>query len=99
MADTSSFAQYKRMSGTAAGTTVFMDRNGSFEGVIIGTNKEGTVTFYDVATAAGTAAGNYIVAVNNNSGTIPTRVEMGFRVKNGLVGVSGGTTDVTVVYN
>lgn len=99
MPDTASFSQYKRISGTAAGTTVVMNRNGSLERIILGSNKTGTISFYDVASSDGTASTNFIMAIDNTSGTIPSSVECGFRVKAGLVAVTGGTTDILAVYN
>jgi len=99
MADIASQASYQHLAGTAAGTSVVLDRNGSLERVIFNQNQTGTVTFYDVATAAGSAAGNLITTMNNNVGSIPTSVEVGARVRYGLVAVVGGTTDFTVVYN
>lgn len=92
-------SSYSRLSGTAAGTTVVSSIPGSFERLIVGGNKEGTATFYDSATAAGTSSTNFIVAVNNNSGSIPTSIEIGIRTKLGLTAVVGGTTDLTVVYS
>lgn len=91
-------ASYYPVSGTAAGTTVITPNPGSFERIIVGDNKTGTATFYDSATAAGTASTNLIIAVNNNSGSIPMSVEVGCRVKSGLVAVLGGTTALTVIY-
>jgi hypothetical protein len=98
MSATSSNA-YLRVSGTAAGTTVVLDHAGNVDRLIFGSNKTGTVSFYDVATAAGSAAGNLIMTVQNTSGTMPISTECGFGVKRGLIAVTGGTTDVVVVYS
>lgn len=94
-----SYGQYTRVSGTAAGTTVISARSGMFLRVISGNNKTGTATFYDSSTAAGSAATNYIIAVNNTSGTEPVGLEVGTRFKNGLIAVVGGTTDMTVIWD
>lgn len=90
--------QWQRISGTAAGTTTLISgREGFFHRVIIPTQKEGTVTFYDVNGA--TTSASEIAAISEfGAGTIPQHVDMGFRVRNGLVAVSGGTTDLVVVY-
>lgn len=92
-------AQWKRVSGTAAGTTVVFARNGSFERIVLGQNKTGTATFYDTDSASGTAATNYIATIDNTSGTVPHSVEVGIAVKKGLTVVVGGTVDMTVIYN
>lgn len=87
-----------RLSGTAAGTTVCITaRSGIFQRVVVGGNYTGTATFYDSATAAGTTATNYICSFNNNSGSVPMNVEVGCRVKDGLVAVLGGTTEMTAI--
>ena len=99
MVNSASQSEYRHIIGTAAGTTVLLDRNGGFERVILNKNQTGTVTFYDVATAAGSTAANLITVMNNNVGSIPTGVELGCRVKYGLVAVVGGTSDFTVVFN
>ena len=91
--------QYTRISGTGAGTTVINPNAGNFYRVVVGGNFTGTATFYDSATAGGSAAANYIIAMNNNSGTIPMNVEIGARTKNGLIAVVGGTTDMTVIWD
>ena len=90
--------QYTRVSGTAAGSTVVCARNGVLANLVIGADKEGTVTFYDSATAAGTSATNLMFAINNNSGSIPTNVLINTRVRDGIVAYKGGTTDMTVVW-
>lgn len=92
-------ANYLRVSGTAAGTTVVSSSAVSnFLRVLPNQNQTGTVTFYDSATAAGTSAAGFIAIMNNNVGSLPTSVPIGIRTKNGLVAVVGGTTDVTVVW-
>lgn len=92
--------QYTQISGTAAGTTVVSPAPVStFSRVVFNQNQTGTVTFYDSATAAGSAATNLITTMNNNVGSIPTSVEVGLRTKNGLIAVVGGTTNFTVVWD
>lgn len=86
-----------RVSGTAAGTTLVLGRAGQFARVIVPATRTGTASFYDSSTAAGTTAGNFLFAVANTTGSIPTSIEAGFRVKDGLAVVVGGTTDFTVV--
>jgi hypothetical protein len=99
MPDLSSQAQYKHIVGTAAGTTVVLDRNGTFERVVFNQNQTGTVTFYDTPLAAGSTSANLISVMNNNVGSLPMSVNVGARVRTGLVAVVGGTTDFTVIYN
>jgi hypothetical protein len=89
--------QQTRISGTAAGTTEIRDADANFVRVIIPTLKTGTVSFYDTTIALGTSSASFLCDIQNTVGTIPQSVEMGFRVRNGLVGVSGGTTDLLVV--
>ncbi len=103
MADLVSQSQYKRIAATAAGTTVLLDRNGSFERVLFNQNQTGTVTFYDVPTIQGTTAAttsaSLIGVMNNNVGSVPVAVPLMCRVRYGLVAVTGGTVDFTVIYN
>lgn len=99
MADNTSQSSYQHVLGTVAGTTVFLDRGGSFERVLFNQNQTGTVTFYDVATAGGSTSANLIATMNNNVGSLPASVDIGARVRYGLVGVHGGTVDYTVVFN
>lgn len=97
MADNTFLGSYYRFSGTAAGTSVVLDRSGEVRRIIFPANKTGTVSLYDVATAAGTAATNFITDIPNTVGSIPSSMECGFRVKHGLTVVGGGTTDMTFV--
>ena len=88
---------YQRVSGTAAGTTTLLTSKGNFHRMITPLVKTGTATFYD--NASGTSAATHIVEVSNAiAGTVP-QYEMGFRVKDGLTVVIGGTTDFVVVYD
>lgn len=94
--------QYTRVSGTAAGSAVITASSGRvFKGLVIGDEKEGTVTFYDAATAAGTSASNLIASVRNQTGgtTTPLSLDFEITVNNGLVAYKGGTTDMVVVWN
>ena len=89
-------AQWQRVNGTAAGTTVVKAAPTVFYGVLIGQNKTGTVTFYDNAT--GTSATSLMTNVDNTSGTRPLFVPIGAQMKKGLVAEVGGTTDMLVIY-
>lgn len=91
-----SASQYKSISGTAAGTVNLFARSGNLVRVIIPANLTGTVTFYDSSTAATTSQD--IVSLPCTVGTIPTSVEIGCAVKDGLTYVLGGTTGLTVIY-
>jgi hypothetical protein len=88
---------WTRVSGTAAGTTTITGHYGNLKSIVMGENKTGTVSFYDVAGA--TTAATQIFALNNTSGTSPLAIDVNCRFKNGLVAVTGGTTDMTVFWN
>lgn len=98
MADLVPQAQYKRVTATAAGTTVLLDRGGAIVRMIPNNNQTGTLTLYDVATAGGSASTNFICLIPNTQGTANTPVELGFRTKAGCIAVTGGTVDATFVY-
>lgn len=88
---------YIRISGTAAGTTNVLDRKGNFHRVIVPITKTGTATFYDQN--AGTSATTLLGEVSNAvAGSVLPNREFGFRVRDGLTVVTGGTTDFIVVY-
>jgi hypothetical protein len=89
-------AQWQRISGTAAGTTVVKASETTLYGVVIGQNKTGTVTFYDHA--SGTSATSKLGSVDNTCGTQPTSLDIGARMRNGIVAETGGTTDMLVIY-
>lgn len=88
--------QWSRISGTAAGTTVISASPSALMSVTAGGNYTGTISFYDVATAAGSTSTNFMLAINNNSGSVPYTISPQVWAKNGLVAVVGGTTDVLV---
>lgn len=90
--------QYYHLSGTQAGTVLISDHSGALGNVILPANKTGTVDFYDSDTLAGTSSSNLIFSVPQTSGTIASNMMCGFRLRKGLVAVSGGTTDMTIVY-
>jgi hypothetical protein len=89
-------AQYKRISGTGAGTTVVLDRPGNWRCLFIGQTKTGTVTLYDVATASGTAAGNFVTEIVNANSGVPIASTPNLKMRYGLVAVAGGTTDLLI---
>lgn len=97
MAQPVSSGQAVRISGTSGASTLVRSRGANVLRVIIPTTKTGTVSLYDAATTAGTAAGNFIMDVQNTAGTVPTSAELGFTTKDGLVAVKGGTTDLVLV--
>lgn len=88
--------QWTRISGTAAGTTVISDQPANLISVTGGANKEGTVTLYDTNVAGGSTATNHMIAINNNSGSIPFTITPMVATRKGIVAVVGGTTDVLV---
>lgn len=92
---------YNHLSGTAAGTTVVFARSGTFHGITFGLSKTGTIDVYDSATAAGTAAGNLVLSVDNaiNAGNLPSTLAVDAGLKNGLTVLQSGTTDVVILYN
>lgn len=88
--------QWTRVSGTAAGTVAVSVGPAAIRRVIIGANKEGTVTFYD--NLGGTSAATQVMAFNNNSGSIPTSLPIDAQFRNAITVAKGGTTDLTVVW-
>lgn len=89
--------QYKRVSGTAAGTTVIKADSGYLKGIVMGQNKTGTIALYDHA--SGTSSTSLLTNINNTSGTAPVSIDFDIRFRNGLVAELGGTTDILVIYN
>jgi hypothetical protein len=88
--------QWTRISGTSVGTTTVSTRDGVLSNIVIGADKEGTVTFYD--SASGTSDATEMLVLNNNAGSIPTNISVNARLKSGLIAVTGGTTDLTVTW-
>lgn len=91
-------AQFKRVNGTSAGTTVVKDSRTVLYGILLGQNKTGTATIYNTNVAGGTAAANYFAAIDNTSGTIPQSLQLGAAFNKGITVVTGGTTDMTFIY-
>jgi len=94
-----SSAQFTIVSGTAAGTTVVAARSANLFRVYIPANRTGTVSLYDCNTAAGTSATNAITDIACTVGSIPTSVEFGFCTHKGLTCVTGGTTNIMVIWD
>lgn len=89
-----------RVAGTAAGTTVVLDRNGVLGSVFCGVPTAGTVAFHESKTAAGAAAGNllFTMDMNQSAGTAldsSTNNHFNWDV-NGLTVIVSGTTDFVV---
>lgn len=87
-------AQWARVQGTIAGTTTLKTGKSALYTVLIGTNQTGTVTFYDDTTGTTT----FFASVVNTTGTQPTSLAIGARLRKGLTVVKGGTVDMTVMY-
>lgn len=85
--------QVVHLSGTAAGTTVLIDRPCVVERFIIPASATGTVTIHDSATGS---TGAVFVLVNDTV-DFPTSLECGFQLRNGLSYVTGGTTSLYAV--
>ena len=92
-----SFGQAIRVEGTAAANQLVRGRSANLLRVVIPAGQTGTVTFYDAALAAGTAATNLVMSIPNTVGTTPTSVEVGATFKNGIVASKGGTVDMVIV--
>jgi len=92
-----SLYQWTRLSGTTAGTTTIATTSGGLKSIVMGDNAEGTVTFYD--SSSGTSSATEIFAINNNVGSIPTALDVNVNFKSGLVAVTSGTTDMTVMWS
>jgi len=88
--------QWKRVSGTVAGTTVVKASSSVLKGIVFGQNKTGTVSIYDNAT--GTASGIF-QSFDNTSGTVPQSIEINAQMRKGIVAEIGGTTDCVVIYD
>jgi hypothetical protein len=70
-----------------------LERPGNLRNIFVGQTQTGTVSFYDSSSAEGTASTNYMGDVVNT--TIANhRVDL--RLRNGLVAITGGTTDLLV---
>ena len=93
---------YTKCSGTAAGTTVIMERPGYLDKIIFPASATGTITLYDCDTAAGTSAANAVIVLDQNKvGTatgMPYVFPVGARMVSGLTAVVGGTTSYTVIW-
>lgn len=83
----------------SGGTSVTLvhNRPGVLHRVIYGGTFVGTITFYDSATLAGTAAGNQILSFGDPTTTFPQVLTMGINFKDGLVYTATGTPLVTIV--
>ena len=97
MAQDSRIGQAIQVQGTAAGTTVIRPRACELLRIILPSNQTGTATFYDTAIAGGTAASNYVLAVAQTAGSIPSGFEVGAAVSKGLTVVVGGTVNFSVI--
>jgi len=91
-----SYPQWQRISGTASGTTNVTVNPSALYRVYVPANRTGTASFYDHS--AGTAGTSFMFDLANTTGTIPTSIEIGVRLRNGLTVVTGGTTDFLVAY-
>lgn len=90
-------AQYYRVAGTTAGTTVIKAEKTALYNIVIGQTKTGTVTFYD--NASGTASGYLMDVINSAAaGGLPVSLVINARLRKGLTVVVGGTTDMLVMY-
>ena len=59
----------------------------------------GTVMLYDSSTTGGTSASNVIGTLGIPMTSVAGAVELGFRVKNGIVYTSTGTPNITLVWD
>ena len=91
-------SQFTVVSGTAAGTTVIASRSANLVRVFVPANRTGTVSFYDCDTAAGTTATNAITDIACTVGSIPVSIEFGISTCKGITCVTGGTTNLVVIY-
>ena len=78
---------------TTATTTVVSGFAGTLYRIIIGTTSAGAITLYDNATeASGTVIARLKVSISEGS------YAFGCKLQNGLVVVTAGASDITVVY-
>ncbi len=94
MAQPISGAAWKRINGTAIGTTTIVAEPAVLHSIVIGTSVTGTVDFYDDAT--GSVTGNFMFTMQNTGGSVPQNVIVDAQLKNGLSYVKSGTTDMMV---
>lgn len=96
MAQPVSYAQYKLISGTAAGTAVICPHSSALVSVFIPANATGTVVLYNDASGVST---DIIGTVTCTVGSIPTSIPFGCNLKNGLAYSGAGTYNMTVIYD
>ena len=85
--------------GTAGpGTIVVKNTSGNLYRLVVAGTYVGSVTFHDAATAAGTTATSAIVTVGLPGLTTPRDVEIGVRVRTGLVYEVTGTIGGAMTY-
>jgi len=89
--------QFKRISGTVAGTTIISVESTNLHAILIGENKTGTVTFYNDGTTTTTA--QYMFALQNTCGTVGQNFIIDAQCPKGLTVATGGTTDLFITYN
>jgi len=89
-------AEYRKFA--AVGTTVVRDSFCVLKNLFIPATATGTLSIYDVATAAGTAAGNLVFTIPNIQGT-PLLYNFDWRLKTGMVVVAVGAANFTLGIN
>ena len=83
---------------TAAGSTVVIARPCILHRVVFPGTYVGTLTLYDTATAAGTAAGNRVAIFPLPAVSTFQSVEMNVSMRKGIVYDAGGTPTSTIVW-
>lgn len=86
---------WHRISHTAGTTVSLFAAPKVLEKVVMGSNSEGTVTFYD--NASGTSSATECLVVDDAGVDFPQTLNCDFQLRNGLTYVAGGTVDVTLV--
>lgn len=94
-------ANNKSLIGTAAGSVVLSNRPTALRQIIFGGTSNGTITFYDSSSVAGTAASNQILpAIGSLVATnFPYSVEVNIPCSNGLVYTASEGNSMTVTYD
>ena len=85
---------------TAAGTVQVTDHDTRLRAVYIPASATGTVTIYDTTSTLGTASAGTARALTfvNDTVDFPTYIPLDLQMKTGIVAVTGGTTNLTVIW-
>lgn len=81
------------------GTATLVTRNATLKRIIIPGTFIGSVSFFDAAAIAGTAASNLILTVGLPASGVPNVIDVDANVRDGIVYASTGTPTMTVLWD